>query len=313
MNRGNSNFISRSQGSALVAVLCLIAILGIASIAAVRVVAFDADISTSQIHGFRAEQLAEMGIAVASNPAVKRTDPLLKQLSEENGEGFEARIISEGEKFNINAILLRGDEQFLKSLFSDWGLTLDESQMMVDGLMDWVDQNDEVGLNGAEAKWYTDQGRLNQPFNRPFYNLDEMRLVRGMDYVEAIRPDWRNWFTIWSSGALDLNEASAELIAAAAEISPEDANVIPETGRGPDGIRDTDDDAPFQSVEQALALLGVDGSLRPEISARMTVNDTTTRLESIGTVAGAKRKITVIVRNRTGRPAVLERTEEVMP
>ena len=305
--------ISRAAGSALVAVLCLIAILGIASIAAVRVVAFDADIATAQIHGFRAKQLAEMGIAVAANPAVKRTDPLLKQFSGESGEGFEARIISEGEKFNINAILLRQDEQFLKSLFSDWGLTLDECQMMVDGLMDWVDQNDEVGLNGAESKWYLDQGRLNQPFNRPFYNLDEMRLVRGMDYVEAIRPDWRNWFTIWSSGALDLNEASAELIAAAAEITPEDANVIPETVRGPDGIRDTDDDAPFQSVEQALALLGVDASLRPEISARMTVNDTTTRLESIGTVAGAKRKITVIVRNRTGRPAVLERTEEVMP
>jgi hypothetical protein len=271
------------------------------------------DLGTSQIHGFRARQLAEMGIAVASNPAVKRTDPLLKQNSAESGEGFEARIISEGEKFNINAILIRQDEQLLKSMFSEWGLTLEECQMLVDGLMDWVDQNDEVGLNGAESKWYLDQGRLNQPFNRPFYTLDEMRLVRGMDYVEALKPDWRNWFTIWSSGALDLNEASAELIAAAAEITPEEANIIPETVRGPDGIRDTDDDAPFQSVEQALALLGVDSSLRPEISARMTVNDTTTRLESIGSVAGAKRKITVIVRNRTGRPAVLERTEEVMP
>jgi general secretion pathway protein K len=311
MNHSPSN--SKKRGSALVAVIWLVAILAMATVATLRVVSFDVDLGTSQIHGFRARQLAEMGIAVASNPAVKRTDPLLKQFSGESGEGFEARIISEGEKFNINAILLKQDEQFLKSLFSDWGLTLDESQMMVDGLMDWVDQNDEVGLNGAESKWYVDQGRLNQPFNRPFYTLDEMRLVRGMDYVEAMRPDWRNWFTIWSSGALDLNEASAELIAAAAEITPEDANVIPETVRGPDGIRDTDDDAPFQSVEQALALLGVDGSLRPEISARMTVNDTTTRLESIGTVAGAKRKITVIVRNRTGRPAVLERTEEVMP
>ena len=304
---------SKQRGSALVAVIWLIAILAMAVVATLRVVSFDVDLGTSQIHGFRARQLAEMGIAVASNPAVKRTDPLLKQNSAESGEGFEARIISEGEKFNINAILIRQDEQLLKSMFSEWGLTLEECQMLVDGLMDWVDQNDEVGLNGAESKWYLDQGRLNQPFNRPFYTLDEMRLVRGMDYVEALKPDWRNWFTIWSSGALDLNEASAELIAAAAEITPEEANIIPETVRGPDGIRDTDDDAPFQSVEQALALLGVDSSLRPEISARMTVNDTTTRLESIGSVAGAKRKITVIVRNRTGRPAVLERTEEVMP
>jgi type II secretory pathway component PulK len=303
----------RAKGSALVAVLWLIAILALASMAAIRVVSFDVEIATSQIHGFRARQLAEMGIAVASNPAVKRTDPLLRQVSEENGEGFEARIISEGEKFNINAIVLRQDEQLLKSMFIDWGLELEEAQAVVDALIDWVDANDEVGLNGAEVDWYLDQGRLNQPFNRPFYHLDEVRLVRGMDYIEALKPDWREWFTIWSAGALDLNEASADLIAAAAEVSVEEAAVIPETVRGADGIRDTEDDAPFQSVQQALALLGVDGTLRPEVLARMTVNDTTTRLESIGSVSGARRKITVIVRNRTGRPAVLERTEEVMP
>ena len=303
----------KARGSALVAVLWLIAILALASIAAIRVVSFDVDLATAQVHGFRARQLAEMGIAVASNPAVKRTDPLLTYSTGEEGEGYQARIISEGEKFNINAIVLRQDEDLLKSMFIDWGLELDEAQAVVDALVDWVDGNDEVGLNGAEVDWYTEQGRLNQPFNRPFYHLDEVRLVRGMDYVEALKPDWRNWFTIWSGGALDLNEAPAELIAVAAGITPEEAAIIPETVRGPDGQRDTEDDAPFQSAAEALALLGVDGTLRPELSARMTVNDTTTRLESIGSVAGARRKITVIVRNRTGRPAVLERTEEVMP
>ena len=303
----------RRQGSALVAVLWLIAILALASIAAIRVVSFDVDLASSQVHGFRARQLAEMGIAVASNPAVKRTDPLLGFSTGEEGEGYEARIISEGEKFNINAIVMRQDEELLRSIFINWGLELEEAQALVDALVDWVDSNDEVGLNGAELDWYAEQGRLNQPFNRPFYHLDELRLVRGMDVIEALRPDWRSWFTIWSGGALDLNEASPELIAAAAGITPEQAAIIPETVRGPDGLRDTEDDVPFQSAAEALALLGVDGTLRPELSAGMTVNDTTTRLESIGSVAGARRKITVIVRNRTGRPAVLERTEEVMP
>ena len=301
------------SGSSLVAVLFLIAVLAMACITAIRVVSFDVDVAAAQVHGFRARQLAEMGVAIAANPAVKKTDPLLRQISEEDAEGFEARLISEVEKFNINAIVLRQDEQLMKSMFMDWGLDLDEAQALGDALIDWVDGNDETGLNGAEAEWYTEQGRLNQPFNRPFYNLDEVRLVRGMDYIEAIKPDWRNWFTIWSAGALDLNEAPAELIAAAAEVSVEEAAIIPETVRGPDGLRDSDDDKPFQAVEQALALLGVDGTLRPEVAARMTVNDTTTRIESIGMVEGAKRKITVIVRNRTGRPAVLERTEEVMP
>ena len=37
------------------------------------------------------------------------------------------------------------------------------------------------------------------------------------------------------------------------------------------------------------------------------------RIESIGQAEGAKRKIIVIVRNRTGKPALLERTEEIIP
>ena len=41
--------------------------------------------------------------------------------------------------------------------------------------------------------------------------------------------------------------------------------------------------------------------------------DSTTRIESIGHAEGAKRQITVIVRNRTGKPALLERTEEIIP
>ena len=67
------------RGAALMAVLWLIAILAIASITALRVIAFDMDIAASAIFGGRARNLAEMGIAVASHPKVKRSDPLLSQ------------------------------------------------------------------------------------------------------------------------------------------------------------------------------------------------------------------------------------------
>ena len=43
------------------------------------------------------------------------------------------------------------------------------------------------------------------------------------------------------------------------------------------------------------------------------MNDTTTRIESIGTAGSAKRRVTVIVRNRTGQPALLDRFEEIIP
>ena len=313
MNHRNLHHRKSRRGAALMAVLWLIAILAMATMAALRVISFDMQIATAKIHGSRARQIAEMGIALGCNPAVKRTDPILRQMNEDTGEGFEVRIASEGGRFNINSLLLQGDKAFLTSLFCDWGIEQKDSQRIVDCLTDWVDADDNVSLNGAEKDDYLKLGRINQPFNRPFYNLDEMRLVLGMDLVERVRPDWRNWFTVWSSGALDLNEADAELIAEAAETTVERANVIPETVRGPDGQLDTEDDARFTNAATALDLLGINTQARPDIAKRFTVNDATTRIESIGYAAGAKCRIIAIVRNRTGKPALLERTEEIIP
>ena len=303
----------KPRGAALMAVLWLIAILALACMATLRVISFDMEIASAKVHGSRARQVAEMGIAIGSNPTVKRSDPMLRSMNEETGEGYEVRVISEGGRFNINSIILQDDKALLRSMFVDWGLDLDVAQEVVDALGDWVDADDNEALHGAEKKFYEKEGRINQPFNRPFYDINEVSLVRGMDLVEAVRPDWRNWFTIWSGGALDLNEAPAELIAAAAEVPVDQADVIPQTVRGVDGLRDTTDDVPFQNAAQALALLGISAEDRPDLARRFTVNDVTTRIESIGHAEGAKRKVTVIVRNRAGRPALLERTEEIIP
>jgi general secretion pathway protein K len=313
MHPARSRPVSHRRGAALLAVIWLVAILGIATMSALRVISFDMEIATAKIHGSRARQIAEMGIAIASNPVVKRWDPMLRQAHGESGEGFQARVISEGARFNINAILIQDDKALLRSIFTQWGMELDAAQEVADALGDWVDADDNVALNGAEKDEYEKMGRINQPFNRPFYDINEVRLVRGMDLVEALRPDWRDWFTVWSGGPLDLNEATAELIAAAAECPLEEAALIPAAVSGMDGIRDTEDDAPFQNAAAALALLRIDINARPDLARRFTVNDTTTRIESIGQAQGAKRRITLIVRNRTGKPALLERTEEIIP
>lgn len=310
-----SRSIQAKRGAALIAVLWLIAILGLATMTALRVIKFDMDLASAKIHGSRARQIAEMGIAVGSNPAVKRTDPILRQMNSESGEGFEVRVISEGGRFNINYILIQEDKALLREIFSKWGMELEEAQAVADALGDWVDQDDNVALNGAEKEDYEKAGRVNQPFNRPFYDLSEMRFVRGMDRVEALKPDWREWFTIWSEGPLDVNEAPAELIAAAAEIPVEQADIVPEKVRGTDGERDTLDDVPYENATNALSDLGIGD--RPDISNRFTANPQgagTTRIESIGRAEGATRKIIAIIRNRTGNPVqLLERTEEIIP
>ncbi len=310
---GNLRNVASRRGAALLAVIWLIGILGIATMAALRVITFDMQIASAKVHGSRARQIAEKGIAVGANPAVERWDPILRQMDGETGEGFEARIISEGGRFSINAILLKEDKALLRAIFEIWGLEFDQAQALADALGDWVDEDDNVALNGAEKPDYEKLGRINQPFNRLFYSLDEMRLVLGMDRVEALRPDWRDWFTVWSGGMLDINEASAELIAIAAECSVEQATRVTEQIPGPDGVRDTEDDTPFENTAAALDLLGIDANASPDLANRFTVEANTIRIESIGQVQGAKRKITVIIRNRNGNPLLLDRTEEIIP
>jgi hypothetical protein len=307
------------RGMALAAVLWLIAVLAFAALTAIQLLSFELDVADSQINGFRARQAAEMGIAVGANPAVKRDDPLL-QLSGEDGASYRVELRSEGERFNINHMLLNtNDKNFLKGIFIYWGIEEDIAQEIADAMLDWVDSNEEEQMNGAEKPYYEELGRINQPFNRPFYSLDEMRLVRGMEIVEQVKPDWRDWFTIWSAGGLDVNEASAEKISIAAECNLEDAISLVEVVRGADGIRGTEDDMPFQSLNSGQSgatvfqILRVPDFYAPVVTPRLGANDSTTRIESTGQSGVTKRKIVLVLRNRAGKPAILEKTEEVVP
>jgi len=304
---------THKKGVALIAVLWLIAILSLAAVTTLRVISFDLEIVAAKVHGSRAFQLAETGIAIGSNPVVERNDPLLRRFDVTNNEEVQVTLTSEGARFNINSLVLAEDKTLIRSIFINWGLDLDSAQALTDALNDWVDGDDEIALNGAEIDEYEKMGRLNQPFNRPFYDIEEMALVRGMDQIEALRPDWRNWFTVWSSGTLDINEADAELIAVAAEVTVAEASIIPQTVRGIDDTRDTPDDAPFQDVATALSLLGIGADSRQDIAQRFTTDDTTTRITSTARSGDAKRRITAIVRNRTGKPALLDRTTEIIP
>ncbi len=308
-----STQLKMSRGSALVAVFWVMAVLSLAVFAAVRVVYYDSDIAASQLNGFESLQVAERGLSVAVNPSVERGDPILEWFDEDLDISYRAQILSEAALFNINVLLLRQDKALLTDIFTDWGMDLQDAQSLVGSLIDWVDEGDLAELNGAESDWYEGEGRVNHPFNRPFYNLNEMRLVKGMADLEALQPNWQNWFTVWSNGKLDVNEADAELISAAAEVSIDTAQELVDFVLGPDRERDTEDDQPFESLEEALVHLGVSEFEQQTVNPRLTVSDTTTRIVSEGRAGAVKRRLTIILRSRSGQPAILDRKEEIIP
>ena len=259
---GRSRVRSR-RGSTLVAVFWLISVMALYIFTAIQLLDYEDRLISGQVDGSRADQMAEMGIAVACNPVVERSDYLLLEQQFPGDVGFTAKIESEGSRFNINSLLMnRGDgadpdKALLREMFVEWGADEDFAQEVVDALVDWVDENELEELNGAEYPYYEELGFLNRPYNRPFYSLDEMRLVRGMEDLEPLYPGWRDWFTIWSSGGLDVNEADPEKLARAAEVSIDDASSIRDRVLGPDMIRGTEDDQPFSNSGQVLDLLGV--------------------------------------------------------
>lgn len=304
----HSRLSGLQKGSTLVAVLWIMAVMSLALVATVKITSYQSDVAGSQINGIEARQYADMGLNLACNPVVEEWDPILNWVDAMTGNsGFNVKILSEGARFNINFILFSEDKALIRLILAEWGIDFDTSSEIADALIDWIDSDDDLQLNGAEFEYYEGQGYLDRPFNRPFYDLDEMRLVRGMDLVEAFNPNWRDWFTVWSSGGLDINEAPAEFIAVATDTNIEEAIALVEIIDGPDGIRNTEDDQPID-VSSALLQLGV---VDPTgvIPARLNADDRVSRIESIGFAGAIRRKLVLIVNNRQQNPTILDRRE----
>ena len=296
----------RQRGSALIAVYWLIAILTLGVFATAQVLLVEVDATAADQQAFRAEQLSTMALALAANPRVERGDPVLSdQLNEQ--ESYEGRIHTEGGRLHLNALLQTGGRQVVERLFELWGADRDYAIEVVDRLVDWVDADDfKTGAGGAENYEYSKIGLRERPYNRGFRSLDEVLMVPGMEQVVALQPGWRDAFTLYSSGKLDLNEATPEALMAMFSASEETVQQYLEGLAGPDGVLYTSDDYRLQSVEEGLALLGSSGPEADAIANQLSVSDPVFRLVGIGRVNEVVVEQTVVLSAREGNPRWIE-------
>ncbi len=101
------------KGSALIAVYWVIALLSLSVFTTATILTGDVESRVTRSQLYRAEQLAEMGIAIASHPAIKPGDKLLTQCLSDT-EAYEATIESETGRININATLVAGERQVIR-------------------------------------------------------------------------------------------------------------------------------------------------------------------------------------------------------
>ena len=270
----------------------------------------DVEMSNTRRQMFLARTLAEQGLAIGAHPQVKQDDPLLRY-EVAPGEGYIVEIEGEDGRINPNVLLQREDRGTWINITRAWGLNLQEAQILIDSLLDWVDPDLFVRLSGAETKFYNRPGF---PFNRPFRSVDEMMLVRGMDYVNRIYPNWRDWFSIYSSGVVDVNEVTPEVISALTNADPRFASELVARRLGRDGIRGTKDDLLYPDVASALLVLNVRPTNNQGGQSILGVNSSIRRVKSTGVAGDFRRTIYAVLRGAPGSGGaaqVLEMGEEL--
>lgn len=249
-----------------------------------------------------AKAYAESGFQVASNPAIKPNSPFLNQIDKRSEDGYEVRLLGEGGRINLNWLLSDAENptrmEILNRFLERKGVKLQDRNMLIDCMLDWIDEDDLKRVNGAEGD------DTYKPGNRPFKSLEEVASVKGSAPLTS-KPDWKEWFTLLSDGPIDLRWADVDTLAAIPGIGELKGGAFLRVRRGSDQIDGTLDDYPFRAIEDATRLLGLGGEQLQAISDAITINDPTYRIESVGKCAGTEVRIDAVIRKGEGRPQIL--------
>lgn len=201
------------------------------------------------------------------------------------------RIEDQERRANIN----RADPVMIERALELIGPGVADAATIADSLADWLDLDDDPHLSGAESDFYNS---LTPPYyakNGPMDDIAELLLVKGVtpglfwgpralghrDQLYRPQP-WSeadealagmapiglvDLFTAISSGAININTASAEVLQLLPGVDEVLAQNIIRFRAGPDGVDGTEDDTPFQNLGM-LSPANVPG-LVPEIVAEI--------------------------------------------
>src|SRR6185503_13286478 len=185
------------------------------------------------------------------HPNVKPDSPNL--VGEIGNRGtYEAHITGEGGRLNLNWLLAGEDParlEILRKFLEVKGIDLNERDHMIDCLLDWVDPDNLVRLNGAE-----DEGAY-RPANTLLTRIDDLKKIKGWEEFVA-RPGWDSELTVNSTGPIDLLWASREMLLSLPGMTEPIVDQFLTVRSGPDGIDGTEDDPPFKTVDDVCVALG---------------------------------------------------------
>jgi len=238
-----------------------------------------------------AEAMACSGAEIAMHPAVIPGSPLLRG-GLARGQTFETRITGEGGKLNLRWLLQGENPQHLEVLrkyLENKGVDLNERDHMIDCLLDWVDPDNLVRLNGAEEE----PGY--KPANKMITTVDELKKVRGWSEFTS-QKDWDADFTVNSSGPIDIAWASRDVLLALPGMDANRVDQFLAIRRGPDGIDGTEDD-PIKGAADAQIALGFTPQQFEQLAPLLNPGrDPVFRVTSVGKSGDVTRVVRMVIR-----------------
>lgn len=233
------------------------------------------------------------------------------------GDGvFSLKITDLERKINVNT----ADEATLDQVLRVVGADANEGPGIVDGILDWIDRDDNTRINGAESDYY--QG-LTPPYiakNGPIDDISELLLIKGIrddpeifsrQYADIQRVDrfgepipphqyaayLEDVLTSISTGRVNINTADATVLQMIPGIDQAIADQIIRVRSGPDGVDGTDDDTPFASVGE-MATVGLPQAAAPQLNHYCTTRSSTFQVEVDARIGGSKKTyIAILGRN----------------
>lgn len=143
------------------------------------------------------------------------------------GGYYEVKIMDEFGKVDINT----APDVLLKNLLIQLGLKNEESDAIVDAIMDWKDADDLRRLNGAESDYYMTLPNPYKAKNSNFDSVEELIFVKGIThellYGGKDKKGLIEFITVHSkSPQVSINSAPREVLLAVPGITQEIADNI---------------------------------------------------------------------------------------
>ena len=257
-------------------------------------------VSSEGTRMLKAEAVACSGAEVALAPTTKPGSANLNgQLN--GGATYKAQLTGEGGRIDLNWVFARPETvELLRRYLENKGIDLNERDLMIDSLRDWVSPN--VGVHGLNAPPERDDYH---PAHAPLSRVDELKNVAGWAEFTSV-PGWDEDFTVNTKTGIDLSWASRDVLLALPDMTPDLVDRFLQVRDGPDGIPGTEDDTPI-TIQDIPSMLGIPPQRFAQLQLFLapSIPVPVFRVTSVGNAGKATRTVQMVFRRAGVVPQVI--------